>query len=63
MFDLEGERAFIEASAHALEGRTVILITHRPASLAIADRIISVERGAIREVAAGSASAGATAIR
>jgi ABC-type multidrug transport system fused ATPase/permease subunit len=63
MFDLEGERAFIEASAQALEGRTVILITHRPASLAIADRIISVERGAVREVAAGSESAVATAIR
>jgi ABC-type multidrug transport system fused ATPase/permease subunit len=63
MFDLEGERAFIEASAQALEGRTVILITHRPASLAIADRIISVERGAVREVAGGSQSAVAAAIR
>jgi ABC-type multidrug transport system fused ATPase/permease subunit len=63
MFDLEGERAFIEASAQALEGRTVILITHRPASLAIADRIIAVERGAVREVASGSRSAVVTAIR
>jgi ABC-type multidrug transport system fused ATPase/permease subunit len=63
MFDLEGDRAFIEASAQALEGRTVILITHRPASLAIADRIIAVERGAVREVASGSRSAVVTAIR
>ena len=63
MFDLDGELAFIEASARGLEGRTVILITHRPASLAIADRIISVENGSVREVAAASASAVAAAIR
>lgn len=63
MFDLDGELAFIEASAHALAGRTVLLITHRPASLAIADRIISVERGSVREVGSTSASAVAAAIR
>lgn len=34
MFDLDGELAFIEASGRALDGRTVLLITHRPASLA-----------------------------
>lgn len=63
MFDLDGELAFIEASAGALEGRTVLLITHRPASLAIADRIISVERGSVREVVRASAIAVAAAIR
>lgn len=42
MFDLDGESAFIESSARLLADRTVIIITHRPASLALADRIITV---------------------
>jgi len=41
MYDLEGEAAFIEACIETLKGRTVIIITHRPASLALADRIIN----------------------
>ena len=40
MFDPEGEKAFIEESRELLEARTVILITHRPASLALADRVV-----------------------
>jgi len=40
MFDPEGERSFIEECRDMLTRRTVILITHRPASLALADRII-----------------------
>lgn len=40
MYDLEGEAAFIEACLQSLKDRTVIIITHRPASLALADRII-----------------------
>ncbi len=40
MFDPEGERSFIEECHELLGQRTVILITHRPASLALADRII-----------------------
>ena len=40
MFDPEGEVGFIEESAELLKERTVILITHRPASLALADRIV-----------------------
>ena len=40
MYDLEGEAAFIETCIETLKGRTVIIITHRPASLALADRII-----------------------
>jgi ATP-binding cassette subfamily B protein len=40
MFDPEGEASFIAESREVLEKRTVILITHRPASLALADRII-----------------------
>ncbi|MBF7728666.1 ABC transporter ATP-binding protein [Pseudomonas sp. N040] len=49
MYDLEGESAFIEACADALHGRTVILITHRPASLALAQRILRVENGRVIE--------------
>lgn len=40
MYDLEGEAAFVETCIQTLAGRTVIIITHRPASLALADRII-----------------------
>ena len=50
MYDLEGESAFIEACTDALHGRTVILITHRPASLAMATRILHLEDGGIREL-------------
>jgi ABC-type multidrug transport system fused ATPase/permease subunit len=39
MFDPEGEASFIAESREVLEQRTVILITHRPASLALADRL------------------------
>ncbi|MFW5634598.1 MAG: ABC transporter ATP-binding protein [Erythrobacter sp.] len=41
MYDLEGEAAFVESCIRSLEGRTVIIITHRPASLALADRVIA----------------------
>ncbi len=40
MFDLESEAAFVEDCVSSLKGRTVILITHRPKSLALADRIL-----------------------
>lgn len=43
MYDLEGEAAFVEACIASLEGRTVIIITHRPASLALAHRIIHMD--------------------
>ena len=49
MFDLEGERAFIAACADAFRNRTVILVTHRPASLALADRILQVHDGQVNE--------------
>ncbi|MFT3755224.1 MAG: ABC transporter ATP-binding protein [Pseudoxanthomonas sp.] len=45
MFDPEGEREFIAACHDALGLRTVLLITHRPASLALADRIVRIEAG------------------
>ena len=47
MFDPQGERSFIEDCHHALTSRTVILITHRPASLALADRIVRMVAGGI----------------
>ena len=40
MFDPEGEKRFIEECRATLGGKTVLLITHRPASLALADRIV-----------------------
>jgi ABC-type multidrug transport system fused ATPase/permease subunit len=49
MFDPEGELAFIEQCQAVLAQRTVILITHRPASLALADRILVLRQGRITE--------------
>ncbi len=43
MFDPEGESSFIEECHELLQQRTVILITHRPASLALADRVLKME--------------------
>jgi len=50
MFDPEGERGFIEECAEVLAERTVILITHRPASLALADRTYRMVVGKLEEV-------------
>jgi ABC-type multidrug transport system fused ATPase/permease subunit len=49
MFDDEGEDRFIAACADSFKDRTVILIAHRPATLALADRVILVEQGSVRE--------------
>ena len=50
MFDPEGERGFI-AECHALlHERTVLLITHRPASLALAGRVLRLEHGQLIEL-------------
>lgn len=40
MFDPQGEADFIEAFRRGKQHRTVLLITHRPASLALADRVV-----------------------
>ena len=45
MFDPEGEERFIEECHDILHQRTVILITHRPASLALAGRVLKMEEG------------------
>jgi ATP-binding cassette, subfamily B, bacterial len=47
MFDPQGEKHFIEQCDQILFQRTVILITHRPASLALADRVVKLEAGKI----------------
>jgi len=47
MFDPKGEKHFIEQCHAALAQRTVILITHRPGSLALADRVVKLEAGEI----------------
>ncbi len=47
MFDPEGEKSFITECKQTLANRTVILITHRPASLALADRVLRLEYGNI----------------
>ena len=49
MFDPQGEAEFLQACHDALKRRTVLLITHRPASLAAADRIVHMEHGRIVE--------------
>jgi len=49
MFDPEGEKSFIAECHETLARRTVILITHRPASLALADRVLRLEAGEITE--------------
>jgi subfamily B ATP-binding cassette protein MsbA len=47
MFDPAGEAEFLQACKDVLKRRTVLLITHRPASLAVADRIVRMEQGRI----------------
>jgi len=45
MFDPQGEAEFLRACRDVLKQRTVLLITHRPASLEAADRIVRMEHG------------------
>lgn len=45
MFDMESEKSFVDACRDSLKKRTVILITHRPATLALADRSYRIENG------------------
>lgn len=48
MFDPAGEEAFLALSKDILRERTVLLITHRPASLALADRVLHMDGGRVR---------------
>ncbi len=47
MFDPEGESNFIDDILSFLRQRTVIIITHRPATLALADRIYELKNGSL----------------
>lgn len=49
MYDLESEAAFVEECVDMLKGRTVILITHRPASLALANRVVRISPDGVAE--------------
>lgn len=49
MFDPEGEHAFITTNRELFKNRTVLIITHRPASLALADRVLLLENGVLRD--------------
>ncbi|QFT75982.1 ABC transporter ATP-binding protein [Erythrobacter sp. THAF29] len=50
MYDMESEAAFVEDCVDALRDRTVIIITHRQASLALADRILRVSPEKVIEI-------------
>lgn len=50
MFDPDGERDFIAECHELLHNRTVLLITHRPASLALADRVLRMDAGSLHPV-------------
>ena len=45
--DVESERLIHEALSRYVENRTVIMITHRASTLALADAIIEVEHGRV----------------
>jgi ABC-type multidrug transport system fused ATPase/permease subunit len=54
MFDPAGEHEFIQESAELLRRRTVLLITHRPTSLALADRVLCLKDGQLLEASVTS---------
>lgn len=47
MIDTAAERAIIERIAEARRGKTLVLVTHRPALLALVGRIIVLEQGRV----------------
>ncbi len=47
MFDPKGEQYFVEENKDIFKERTVIIITHRPATLALADKIYELKDGAL----------------
>ncbi|WP_240098604.1 ABC transporter ATP-binding protein [Thermomonas flagellata] len=49
MFDPVAEADWVAQARAALRGRSVLLITHRPASLALADRVLELADGVLRE--------------
>ena len=45
MFDPESEYSFVHDMKEVVKNRTVIIITHRPESIALADRVFKLENG------------------
>jgi ABC-type transport system involved in cytochrome bd biosynthesis fused ATPase/permease subunit len=58
--DLRSERALVEAAGRLLQGRTAVLVAHRPALLGAADRVVRLEGGRVVEPA-GTGPAGMAA--
>ncbi|MBV1888802.1 MAG: ABC transporter ATP-binding protein/permease [Proteobacteria bacterium] len=50
MFDPHGEEVFLHECREQLRSRTVIMITHRPATLALADRVMRLDNGQLIEI-------------
>lgn len=50
MFDPQAETAFVEEMLVRRGGRTVILVTHRPVSLVLAERVYELGDGRLRQV-------------
>lgn len=48
--DIESERLIHEVLEHFTKGRTVFMITHRPSTLALADRIVVMEAGRVADI-------------
>lgn len=57
MYDMPSEAAFVETCVKALSGRTMIIITHRPATLALADRVLEASATGYRQVDASEIEA------
>ncbi|WP_433338659.1 thiol reductant ABC exporter subunit CydD [Spirillospora sp. CA-294931] len=55
--DLRSERLLVEAAARLLAGRTAVLVAHRPALVAVADRVVRLEAGRVAEGRGGRGAA------
>ncbi|MBO2460898.1 thiol reductant ABC exporter subunit CydD [Actinomadura sp. LCR2-06] len=49
--DVASEQALVQGAARLLEGRTALVVAHRPALLSLADRVVRVEGGRLLEPA------------
>lgn len=56
MFDPDGERTMLAECRDLLSAKTVILISHRPAGLTLADRVVVIRDGASLELASDDRS-------
>jgi len=52
LYDPEGEQEMLRACYDWLQQRTVIIITHHPATLALADRVVRLAQGGVYDVLA-----------